>query len=121
MSRFNGVVGFVVGTVVGAVAGAVAGILVAPRAGVETRDMVAQSANKAWGNVVDTYQKGAHEVVEKAGEATADLGGKSDELRQKVDQARARMDQIRMNLAESMPKQASCAAGTCSADEAPTA
>lgn len=109
MGKANGFIGFVAGTVVGAVAGLVAGVLVAPRAGAETRDMVAQGASDAWGNVVDTYQKGAREVVEKANEATVDLGAKSDELRAKVDQARARMDQIRMNLAENIASPAACA------------
>ena len=44
MSSGRGLFGFVVGAVVGAAAGLVAGILVAPRAGAETRDMVAQGA-----------------------------------------------------------------------------
>lgn len=107
MSSGRGLFGFVVGAVVGAAAGLVAGILVAPRAGAETRDMVAQGANEAWDNVVDTYQRGAREVREKASEATADFGAKSDELREKVDQARARMDQIRSALSENMAEGAS--------------
>lgn len=102
MSSARGLFGFVVGAVVGAAAGLVAGVLMAPRAGAETRDMVAHGAGEAWDNVVDTYQRGAREVREKAGEATADLGAKSDELREKVDQARARMDQIRSALSENM-------------------
>lgn len=107
MSSGRGLFGFVVGAVVGAAAGLVADILVAPRAGAETRDMVAQGANEAWDNVVDTYQRGAREVREKASEATADFGAKSDELREKVDQARARMDQIRSALSENMAEGAS--------------
>lgn len=116
MSSGHGVLGFVLGTVVGAAAGLVAGILVAPRPGVETRDMVAQGANEAWDNVVDTYQKGAREVAERANEVTADFGVRSDELREKVDQARARMDQIRSNLSGAMGDSAAAP----SADE-PTA
>lgn len=115
MSSSRGVLGFIAGAVVGAAAGVIAGVLVAPRPGVETRDMVAQGASEAWGSVVDTYQKGTQEVVEKASAASADLGVKSDELREKVDQARARMDQIRSNLAESI------AAPAPAAPAAPTA
>ena len=58
MSSASGVFGFIAGAVVGAAAGLVAGIMIAPRPGVETRDMVAKEANDAWGNIVDTYQKG---------------------------------------------------------------
>ncbi len=127
MSRRNGVVGFIAGAVVGAAAGLIAGILVAPRSGVETRDMMSQGASEVWDNVVDTYQKGAREVMEKANEATADLGMRSDELREKVDQARARMDRIRSTLSESMAggvaraaEVAGCAAETAR-DESPAA
>lgn len=110
----QGVFGFLAGAVVGAAAGLAAGILIAPRPGAETRDMVAQGANEAWGTVVDTYQKGAQEVMEKANAATSDLGVKSDELREKVDQARARMDQIRSNLAENVSQAAEAASDAVS-------
>lgn len=99
MSNSHGVLGFMAGALVGAAAGLVAGVLMAPRAGAETRDMVAEGAGEAWDNLVDTCQKGAQEVVEKANGTAADVTAKSDELREKVDQARARMDQIRSNLA----------------------
>ena len=109
MSSARGIFGFIAGTLVGAAAGLAAGILIAPRPGVETRDMVAKGANDAWDNIVDTYQKGTQEVMEKANAATADMGLKSDELREKVDQARARMDQIRTNLAENASQAAEAA------------
>lgn len=110
----QGVFGFIAGAVVGAAAGLAAGILVAPRPGVETRDMVAQGASEAWDNIVDTYQKGTQEVMDKATAATSDLGIKSDELREKVDQARARMDQIRSNLAENVSQAAEAASDAVS-------
>ena len=118
MSSASGVFGFIAGAVVGAAAGLVAGIMIAPRPGVETRDMVAKEANDAWGNIVDTYQKGTQEVMNKANAATADMGMRSDELREKVDQARARMDQIRSNLAENVA-QAAGAVSDAVADAAP--
>lgn len=114
----QGFFGFVAGAVVGAAAGLVAGILVAPRPGVETRDMVAQNAAGAWDSLVDTAQKGTQEVVDKATAATSDFGVKTDELREKVDQARARMDQIRSNLAENVA-QAAGAVSDAVADAAP--
>lgn len=111
MSSANGALRFIAGALVGAAAGIVAGVLIAPRPGYETRDMVARSAGDVWDDVVDTYQKGAQEVVEKAGAAATDMGVRSDELREKVDQARARMDQIRADLAASASQAAAQAAG----------
>ena len=99
MSNAHGVLGFMAGALVGAAAGLVAGVLMAPRAGAETRDMVVEGAGEAWDNLVDTCQRGVQETVEKVGVTAADVTAKSDELREKVDQARARMDQIRSNLA----------------------
>lgn len=113
MSSANGALRFIAGALVGAAAGVAAGVLIAPRPGYETRDMVARSAGDVWDDVVDTYQKGAQEVVEKAGAAATDMGARSDELREKVDQARARMDQIRADLAASASQAAAqAAAGT---------
>lgn len=99
MSNSKGILGFLAGALFGAAAGMVAGILVAPRAGVETRTMAADAATDAWGNVVDAYHQGATEVTGKAAAACEDVAFTSDELREKVANARARMDQIRSALA----------------------
>lgn len=95
----SGFVGFIAGAVTGAALGMVAGILMAPRAGAETRSMVGEAATDAWGNVIDAYKQGTEQVAENV-----DL--KSDELREKVDQARARMDQIRSSLSENVSQMA---------------
>lgn len=95
----SGFLGFIAGTVTGAALGLVAGILMAPRAGAETRTMVGEAATDAWGNVVDAYKQGAEQVSEG-------VDAKSDELREKVDQARARMDQIRSSLSENVSQMA---------------
>ena len=106
MSSARSFFSFMAGALVGAVAGLAAGVLVAPRAGAETRDMMAREANEAWDDVVDTYHKSAQGVAMHAHEAAAEMGCKTDELREKVDAARARMDQIRSNLAETAAQKA---------------
>ncbi len=93
---------FLVGATLGAAAGTVIGILIAPRAGAETRAMAADMANDAWDNARDMYEQG----TEQARAAMNDFGpmvdAKTDELRAKVDLARERMDQLRETLNEAI-------------------
>lgn len=99
MSRGNGT-NFFIGALVGAALGAVAGMLMAPRAGRETRSAFTGAATDAWGNVVDAYQQGARRVNEELDDLRTNGDVATDELREKVDQARLRMDQIRSSLSE---------------------
>lgn len=89
---------FMIGATLGAAAGTIIGILVAPRAGVETRSMAADMANDVWDNARDMYEQG----TEQARAAMSDFGPmvdeKTEELRAKVDLARERMDQLRETL-----------------------
>lgn len=93
---------FLVGATLGAAAGTIIGILIAPRAGAETRAMAADMANDAWDNARDMYEQG----TEQARAAMNDFGpmvdAKTDELRAKVDLARERMDQLRETLNEAI-------------------
>ena len=89
---------FLAGVTVGAAIGVAAGLLLAPRSGSETRDMMSDAANDAWDSAHDAYDQ----AVFQARASAADLGSvadvTSDELRAKVDQARERMDQLREQL-----------------------
>lgn len=93
---------FVFGALMGAVAGAAAGILLAPRAGAESRAMAADAVNDAWDTAVDSYEKGAKVVSERVADVASANGISSDELREKVDAARARMDQLRDSLSDAV-------------------
>lgn len=106
MSTSHGLLGFFAGTIIGAAIGAAAGILVAPRAGAETRDMVNDAATDAWGNIVDAYQQGAQRVSEGVSDLRPNVDARTDELREKVDQARVRMDQLRTSLSQSVSQAA---------------
>ncbi len=96
--KFN----FVLGTFVGAAAGLVAGVMLAPRAGAESRAMAADVMNDAWDTAVDNYERGSKVVADKVTEVAAASGVSSDELREKVDAARVRMDQLRDSLSDAV-------------------
>ena len=81
--KFN----FVLGAFLGAAAGAAAGIMLAPRAGAESRAMAADAMNDAWDTAVDGYERGTKTVADKVAEVAAASGISSDELREKVDAA----------------------------------
>lgn len=89
---------FLVGATIGAAAGTIIGILVAPRAGVETRAMAADMANDAWDNARDMYEQGAEQARAAMNDFGPMVDAKTDELRAKVDLARERMDQLRETL-----------------------
>lgn len=93
---------FVLGAFVGAAAGLVAGVMLAPRAGAESRAMAADVMNDAWDTAVDSYERGSKAVVDKVTEVAAASGVSSDELREKVDAARVRMDQLRNSLSDAV-------------------
>lgn len=112
---------FLVGATLGAAAGTVIGILIAPRAGAETRAMAADMANDAWDNARDMYEQG----TEQARAAMNDFGpmvdAKTDELRAKVDLARERMDQLRETLNEAIAGGAVTPAADVEVEVAPEA
>lgn len=96
------IAGVVFGTICGAAAGFAAGVLLAPRAGAESRAMAADAVNDAWDTAVDSYERGTRIVNEKISSARPDMGSTTDELRAKVDLARERMDQLRDSLSENV-------------------
>ena len=82
---------FLVGATLGAAAGTIIGILIAPRAGAETRAMAADMANDAWDNARDMYEQGAEQARAAMNDFGPMVDAKTDELRAKVDLARERM------------------------------
>lgn len=94
--------GFVLGAFCGAVVGAAAGILLAPRAGAESRAMAADAVNDAWDTAVDSYERGSRVVGERINSVRPSVDATSDELRAKVDAARERMDQLRDSLSDAV-------------------
>ncbi|WP_291288181.1 YtxH domain-containing protein [Enorma sp.] len=93
---------FLVGATLGAAAGTIIGILIAPRAGAETRAMAADMANDAWDNARDMYEQGAEQARAAMNDFGPMVDAKTDELRAKVDLARERMDQLRDTLNEAI-------------------
>ncbi|WP_291289962.1 YtxH domain-containing protein [Enorma sp.] len=93
---------FLVGATLGAAAGTIIGILIAPRAGAETRAMAADMANDAWDNARDMYEQGAEQARAAMNDFGPMVDAKTDELRAKVDLARERMDQLRETLNEAI-------------------
>lgn len=93
---------FAAGAFIGAAAGTIAGIMLAPRAGAETRAMAADMANDAWDNARDMYEQSVDQVRSAGTDFGPMVDAKTDELRAKVDLARERMDQLREQLNDAM-------------------
>ncbi len=68
------------GFVIGGTLGAVAGILLAPRSGEETRDLL----NDASRDIVKKTDKTVKEIQEKADFVVSDLQKKGDEIMEKI-------------------------------------
>lgn len=98
----KGTLGLLVGGIAGAVAGVAAGMLLAPRAGSESRAMAADAMNDAWDSAVDAYERGSRVVTDTVGSVRPNVDATSDELRAKVDLARERMDKLRESLSETV-------------------
>ena len=71
---------FLAGFVVGGVVGALAGLLLAPKTGEETREMIARTSSEIYGKTEDSLK----EIKEKAEVVVDDLQKKGDELIAKV-------------------------------------
>lgn len=71
---------FIAGFVIGGVVGAVAGILLAPRSGEETREMIKESSQKAYDKAANTVK----EIQEKAESISNDMARKGEELINKI-------------------------------------
>ena len=71
---------FLAGFIVGGAIGAIAGILLAPKSGEETREMIAESAKSAVNKANETVQ----EIQNKADDVVADMQRKGDEIREKL-------------------------------------
>lgn len=71
---------FIAGFLIGGVVGAVAGILLAPRSGEETREMIKDSSQKAY----DKAAGAVKEIQEKAESITNDMAKKGEELIGKI-------------------------------------
>ena len=93
---------FILGGIFGAACGAVAGMMLAPRAGAESRAMAADAMNDAWDSAVDTYEHGSRVVNDKVSAFRPSVDVATDELRAKVDAARERMNQVRNDLSNSV-------------------
>ena len=71
---------FLAGFIVGGAVGAIAGILLAPKSGEETREMIADSAKSAVSRANETVK----EIQNKADDVVADMQRKGDEIREKL-------------------------------------
>ena len=71
---------FIAGFVVGGVVGALAGILLAPRSGEETREMIKDSSQKAY----DKAQCAVKEIQQKAENISNEMTKKGEELISKI-------------------------------------
>lgn len=71
---------FLAGFVVGGTLGAVAGILLAPRSGEETRDLLNDTSR----DIVRKTDKTVKEIQEKADSVVSDLQHRGDEIMEKI-------------------------------------
>ncbi len=71
---------FIAGFIVGGIVGAVTGVLLAPRAGRETREMIKDSSQKAYEKAQSTVK----EIQEKAETISSDMARKGEELIGKI-------------------------------------
>ena len=67
---------FLAGFIVGGAVGALAGLLLAPKSGEETREMLAKTSSELYGKTEDSLK----EIKEKAEVVVEDLQKKGDEL-----------------------------------------
>ena len=71
---------FLAGFIVGGALGAIAGILLAPRTGKETRELLASSAKEAVSKADETVK----EIQSKADNVVEEMQKKGDEIREKL-------------------------------------
>ena len=71
---------FLAGFIVGGAVGAIAGLLLAPKSGEETREMLAKTSSEIYDKTEDSLK----EIKEKAEDVVEDLQKKGDELIAKV-------------------------------------
>lgn len=71
---------FIAGFVIGGVVGTIAGILLAPRSGEETREIIKDSSQKAYDKAACTVK----EIQEKAETISNDMVKKGEELIEKI-------------------------------------
>ena len=67
---------FLAGFIIGGAVGALAGLLLAPKTGEETREMIAKTSSELYGKTEDSLK----EIKEKAEVVVEDLQKKGDEL-----------------------------------------
>jgi gas vesicle protein len=82
MSKVSDTMSFFVGVTVGVVAGAVAGVLLAPKAGVETRKELGEFSDNV-AKKVEEYIELSKKVVNKKVKALQELGTKIDQTKYK--------------------------------------
>ena len=79
---------FLCGFLIGGAVGAVAGILLAPKSGAETREMLRNSAKDAIQKADETVK----EIQAKADDVVTDLQKKGDEIKEKLQNLLAQKD-----------------------------
>jgi gas vesicle protein len=75
----------------GGLFGAAFALLLAPRTGKETREMLSEKANDYWGRAGDMYATGVDKVNGAVDTGTNAAGEKGEQLRGRIDDARSRL------------------------------
>ena len=92
--------GVLLAFLLGGVLGAVLGLLFAPRSGKESRDMIADGAQKYWDQGVELYGTGVDKVSEAYSSGVEAANAKTADLRVKIDSAR---DRLQEQVADTVP------------------
>jgi gas vesicle protein len=92
--------GVLLAFLLGGVMGAVLGLLFAPRSGKESRDMIADGAQRYWDQGVELYGTGVEKVTDLYSTGKETAGEKTADLRVKIDAAR---DRLQDQVAETVP------------------
>jgi gas vesicle protein len=79
----------------GGLIGAVLGLLLAPRSGKETRDLIAEKSGEYWGEAGEFYVASKDKVTDAVAAGQQTAAEKGEQLRSKIDEARGRLqDQV---------------------------
>ena len=85
---------FVTGALIGGAIGAAIGMLLAPRSGVETREMIREEFDTRYREGADAVKAKTDAIKTKAGEIREDLGEKADALKEKARKVSNELEEV---------------------------